>query len=149
MEPHTSSYLSKYLVKLFRLHTHGVPITSLVLNLAWCMLECSTSKVCCGAKTLSHPWHPRKLAWSRSPCTRKSWRVSVLVSRVVSIKLTFPVLYVSCEVQFSARKPIVTIKWWGTLIVSLWKCNHNLFIAAKNSKPLFQINDYRNNWNSW
>ena len=41
------------------------------------------------------------------------------------------------------------IHWWGTLIVSLCKCNYYLFIADKNSQPLFQISDYCNNWNSW
>ena len=95
-----------------RLHTRWsadytddcVPITSLILTVAWCMLECSTNKFCCGTKTLSRPWRPYKLAWSRSPCTRKSWRVPVLLSREVSTELIFPVLYVSREVQFSARK---------------------------------------------
>ena len=38
----------------------------------------------------------------------KSCRVSVLASRLVSTGLLSPVLYASREVQFSARKPIVT-----------------------------------------
>ena len=33
---------------------------------------------------LSLPWRPFKLTRSRSPCAGKSWRVSVLASRVVS-----------------------------------------------------------------
>ena len=43
MEPHTSSYLSKYFVKLFRYRDDGMTITSLAFTLARCMLECSTN----------------------------------------------------------------------------------------------------------
>ena len=97
----------------YRLHTRRsadyiddrVTITSLVLTLAWRVLECSTNKVYCGTKVLSHPRRPYKLARSRSPCARKSWRFSVLVSRVVSTELFSPVLYVSRKVKFIARKP--------------------------------------------
>ena len=77
MEPHTSSYLSKYFVKLFRLHTwrradytdDRVTITSLALTLAWCVLSALRIKSAVEPKTLSHPWRLFKLAWSRSPCT--------------------------------------------------------------------------------
>ena len=109
MEPHTSSYLSKYFVKLFRLHTQR----RLAFTLAWCMLEYSSNKVCYGTKTLSHPWRPYKVARSRSPCTRKSWLVSVLVSRVVSTELfspvcTFPAKSSLVRENLSSQYPIFT-----------------------------------------
>ena len=40
---------------------------------------------------LSPPWCAYKLTRSRSPCARKSWRVSVLASQVVSTELIPPV----------------------------------------------------------
>ena len=51
---------------------------------------------------------PYKLTRSRSSCTRKSWRVSVLASRVVSTELIPPVLYVPAKSSLGARKLIVT-----------------------------------------
>ena len=57
---------------------------------------------------LSPPWRPYKLTRSKSPCTRKSWRVSVLASRVVSTELITPVLYVPANSSQGARKLIVT-----------------------------------------
>ena len=75
-----------------------------VLTLAWCMLECASNKAHCGTKTLSPPWRPYKLNRRRSPCTRKSWRVSVLVSRVVSTGLIPPVLYVPTKLSLECAK---------------------------------------------
>lgn len=86
----------------------GMPITSLVFTLAWCMLEGSSNKVCCGTQTLSHPWPPYKLARSRSPCTRKSWRVSIPAAEL-SLPSHFSPLLLCHPREFScARKTIVT-----------------------------------------
>ena len=74
---------------------------SLAFTVAWFMLECSSNKVCCGTKTLSHPWRPYKLARSRSQCTRKSWGVSALASRVISTELFPPFC------TFSAKSSLV------------------------------------------
>ena len=102
MEPHTSSYLSKYIVKLFRLYRRQR--ADYIYTTA-----CATNKSLLWNQTLSYPWRPHKLARSRSPCTRKSWRLSVLTSRVVSTYLFPPFCTFSREVQFSVRKPIVTV----------------------------------------
>ena len=51
---------------------------------------------------------PYELTRSRYSCTRKSWRVSVLASRVVSTELIPPVLYVPAKSSQGARKLIVT-----------------------------------------
>ena len=171
MEPHTSSYLSKYFVKLFRLQRRrradyiddGVPITRLAFTLAWFMLEFSSNKVYCGTKTLSYPWRPYKLARSRSPCIRKSWRVSVLASRVVSTELISPVFYISREIQFSVQKPIVTnftihslitkclsfscnlLDFFKQVLKSDWRCDlwiyhtgHGKLITLQGSQVIFK-----------
>ena len=82
-------------------------------------------------KTLSLPWRPYKLTRSRSPCARKSWRASVLASRVVSTELIPPVCTFSAEVQLWCAKPyrhtrFSFVPWWtGCKIVSLI-CNNHL-----------------------
>ena len=107
------------------------------------MLECSTNKICCGSKTLSHSWRPYKLARSRSPCIRKSWRVPVIASRVVSTELIpsplLPppprVLYVSREVLFSARKPyrhLSRLHWFNEIIM------YHLLVNVRTSKERLQ-----------
>ena len=61
---------------------------------------------------LSYPWRSYKLARSRSPCTRESWRVSVLAVKR-SLPRYFPQLLLCRPRRFSfpvwARKPIVTL----------------------------------------
>ena len=84
-------------------------ITDLVLTLAWCMLERSTNE-----STVE----PKRCLFL-DVCTSsleadlhepgKSWRVSVLASRVVSTELISPRLYVFRKFQCSEWKPIVTL----------------------------------------
>ena len=49
---------------------------------------------------LSYPWRPYKLTRSRSPCTRKSWRVSVLAAKS-SLQSYFPQLLLFRPRRFS------------------------------------------------
>ena len=79
-------------------------LLSSFLNI-WLMMVYLYCGKYCGTKTLSHPWRPYKLTRSRSPCARKSWRVSVLASRVVSTELFFPVCTFPRKFQCSERKP--------------------------------------------
>ena len=86
----------------YQLVLKQVPCTALMItNLStlrsYRLLTWPRIKVYRGTKTLSLPWRPYELTRSGSPCTRKSWRVFVLASRVVSI-------------SYSERKPIITLE---------------------------------------
>ena len=75
-------------------------ITVLALTLACCVLDALRIKVLWNQR-LSYPWRPYRLTQSRSPCTRESWRVSVLAAKW-SLPSYFPpvVIVTSAKIQF-------------------------------------------------
>ena len=99
------------------------------------MLVRPSNKVYCGTKTLSYPWSPWKLAWSRSLCTRKSWRVSVLTAELPLQSYFSPIVVVpSTRVQLCTKT------------LSLHKASEDYYKNAelRNSTPQRNYNDLKN-----
>ena len=110
-------------------------ITVLVLTLECCVLKRSANR---RTKTLSHPWRPYKLTRSRSPCARKSWRVSVLASQVVSTELIPPLCTFSENSSVASEN--LSSQWWRIRV--LLGASRTLSRLKKTTKSSFTPADF-------
>ena len=113
-------------------------ITVLVLTLECCVLKRSANRSLLWNQNAVSSLRPHKLTRSRSPCARKSWRVSVLASQVVSTELIPPLCTFSENSSVASEN--LSSQWWRIRV--LLGASRTLSRLKKTTKSSFTPADF-------